>query len=68
MKNKPKEISVAGIQYVWAIKHNVDGEGGNRLTIWKDKKIIFEDVLRGNIDITPKRVINVIETNEIPQE
>ena len=53
-----KGITVNGAYYIWAVKHDIDGDGSNRLTIWRDNKIIYEEVHRG--EITPIRVANFI--------
>jgi len=60
MKKKHRDITVDGVKYAWTIKNDCDGYGGNCVSIWKDKKVIHEDIISG-IDITPKTIADMIK-------
>ena len=61
MKKKHRDITVGGIKYAWTIHNNCDGDGGNCVKIWKDKKILIDELIRGDIDITPKFISEIIK-------
>lgn len=62
MKKKYREIVVDGITYAWSIKNDCDGDGGNMVTIWENKKPIKEIlVYDGTIEITPSIVEKMIK-------
>ena len=61
MKKKHRNITVEGMKFAWSIKNDVDGDGGNRLTIFHKKKLLFDELYGGHIDITPKLVSDVIK-------
>jgi hypothetical protein len=58
MKKKFKEIDIDGQKYGWIIKNDKDG---NLLRIYKDKKIIYEKVIIG--EVTSKLISDMIFTN-----
>lgn len=63
MKKKYREITVNGKKFTWSSgKNNCDGDGGNLLTIWFEKKPIHKQLFGGHIEITPKLVSEIIET------
>jgi hypothetical protein len=62
MKKKYRKIIVDGIIYGWTIRNDCDGDYNNCLTIWKDKKIINQQIIKGGIDITPKFVSDIIKS------
>lgn len=52
-KDKIRKIIVNGIEYYWGVfDYNCDGDGGCRFNIYKDKKIIYQDIIHNKI-ITP---------------
>lgn len=59
MKKKFRELNLDGHKYGWIVK---DDDDGNSLRIYKDKKIIYDEVISGDIDITPKIVADIIFT------
>lgn len=62
MKKRYRDIVVNDVPYTWASgKNNCDGDGGNPLTIWKDRKPIYTELISGNIQITPLLVRERIE-------
>lgn len=61
MKKKFRELLVSDKKYGYTIKNNCDGDGGNKLCIWENKKIIHEVVIPGHITITPKIVSEKIK-------
>ena len=62
MKKKYRDIVVNEVKYTWASgKSNCDGDGSTLLTIWKDRKEIKQELINGDIQITPFFVKNVIE-------
>ena len=66
MKKKHRDITVDKVQYAWTIKDNVDGDGSNEVSIWKDKKIIHTQMLKGTIPITPALVKGIIKGIDQP--
>ena len=62
MTKKYREITVNDILYGWTISNDCDGDGSNRLRIWFDKKIIYEEIVEGCITITPKYVSDIIHS------
>jgi hypothetical protein len=58
MRKKFKEILIGDIKYAWTVKTKYPDN--IKLCIWKDKKIIFEEILKDNINITPYFVTNFI--------
>jgi len=61
MKKKVRSIIVNDMEYKWRVgRCNCDGDGGCRYTIWKDKKMVFEEIIH-NKDITPQMVRETIE-------
>ena len=56
MKKKFKEIDIDGQKYGWIVK-----DDGNILRIYKDKKIIYEKAIVG--EITTKVLADIILTN-----
>ena len=65
MKKRFRKIVVGGKEYAYNIKNGGDGDGGNVLRIWFNKKMIHEteDSLNGEIIITPKFVAEFIISN-----
>ena len=73
MEKNFREIKVNGIVYCWTVKHNCDGDNGNWLKIWLNKKVIFDKKIEYNFDgndsikITPevvrKKIIEMLEKN-----
>jgi len=61
MVKKYRNIIVDGIKYAYTIKHGGDGDGGNYLKIWKDKKILMGWNINGSIILTPKYVADKIK-------
>lgn len=59
MKKKTRSITVNNIVYQWLVRANVDGDGGDRLDIFLNKKKIYSDLFRGT-DITPQFVTGKI--------
>lgn len=62
MKKKYREIIVNDIPYGWTVNNNCDGEGENMLSVWFDKKIIYEELFENEIVITPKMVVQIIDS------
>jgi len=60
MKKKHRNITIKNTEFAWSVKENVDGDGGNRLTIWYNNKRIYGDIIGGHIDITPKYISNIL--------
>lgn len=61
MKKKYREITVDGTKYAWMMgRENCDGDGGVVFIIWKDKKIIHEE-LTHNVSMTPGKVAEIIK-------
>ena len=55
-KSNLRKITVNDQVYYWTVNSpNCDGDYGSRYKIWKDKKVIFHDVIHGET-ITPKNV------------
>lgn len=61
MKKKHRDITVDGKQYGWRVKRNSRVE--NEVTIWKDKKVIFNQVMRSD-DIRPANIAEKIKELE----
>ena len=62
VKNKLRKIVVNNIQYVWSIsKPNCDGDGSSILKIWKNKKLLYEKLISGCLNITPKIISDIIQ-------
>ena len=63
MKNRNKKIrriTVNNIEYTWLVgDYNCDGDGGFNVTIYKNKKIIFNKVAHDEY-ITPKIIADII--------
>ena len=60
MKSKTRKIVVNEITYHWLVRANVDGDGGDRLDIFLNKKKIYSDILRG-FNIGPGLVYHLID-------
>ena len=61
MKKKHRRIVVDGVEYAWTLNED---DGSNFVTIWKDKKPIYENYeFEG--DVTPKMISNLIKENEL---
>ena len=64
MKKKYRDITVGGQKYAWTVgKPNVDGDGNIALKIWKNKKVIYDELTKNAVTgepITPKQVSDVI--------
>jgi hypothetical protein len=60
MKKKFREITVDGKKYGWTLHNDCDGDGGNCIEIWYNKKIIHKQLISGDIQITPKIISNII--------
>lgn len=55
-KQKLRKIIVNNITYYWGVyDYNCDGDGSCKFSIWKDKKIIFNELIL-NETITPSIV------------
>jgi hypothetical protein len=52
MRKKFRTITIDNVKYTWSAGHN-NCDGGNLITIWKDKKVIHSEVVSGSISITP---------------
>jgi hypothetical protein len=61
MKKKYREIVVGGVLYGWTISNNCDGDGGNLLKIWLNKKPIYQQLYTGDSQITPETVRKFIK-------
>ena len=57
MKKKYRDIEVNGEEYAWAVQ---DGCDTCTLKIWKDKKVLIEDVDIADMTITPSMVKEII--------
>jgi hypothetical protein len=63
MKKKFRDIVVEGKQYGWSVGHkNCDGDGNCKLTIWHDKKIIYNGVIQEDIQVTPLYIKDFINS------
>jgi hypothetical protein len=63
MKNKLRKFTVNNKKYIWSVIPNDDRqESENQLKIWKDKKLIIDEMVDGNI--TPILVKNKISDYE----
>ena len=63
MAKNLRKITVNHCVYIWVVgSQNCDGDGSNRLTIWKDKKQIYTEIINGNFQITPLYVKEKIIT------
>lgn len=60
MKKRHRDITVNGKKYAWTVKNDVDGDGGNLVKIFYNKKIKFERLIPGNITLTPKYISKAI--------
>ena len=58
MKKKFRDITVDDVEYAWKVSLGF-------ITIWKDKKVIFEDSL-SYPSITPKHIAYIIRNGEVP--
>ena len=54
MKKKFREITVDGVKYGWTVYFNE--EGPNIVTIWLNKKPLYEGLNCGFMDVTPKLI------------
>lgn len=55
MKKKYRDIEVDGVQYAWIAREN------GSVTIWKDKKPIYEDIVfAGSVPVVPPMIATVI--------
>ena len=63
MKKKYRDIIVNNIQYAWRAHSDCDGDGHCLLTIWKNKKVVYEQL--ANHDITPAYVALVIGDHDL---
>ena len=54
MKKKFREITVDGVKYGWTVY--VGEDSPNTVTIWLNKKPLYESVNCGYMDITPKLI------------
>ena len=65
MKKKFREIVVNEKTYAWRVgDEDCDGDGGLRFKIWKDRKLIYEEIIHNDI-ITPQVVKDkILEINE----
>jgi hypothetical protein len=62
MKKRFREITVDGEKYGWCVNSvNCDGDGGKMLKIFRNKKLIYEDLFGGDLVITPKGVADAIK-------
>lgn len=64
MRKRHRDIVVNGTKYAWTINNGGDGDGGNDLKIWLNKKVIYEDIIGGHIEITPKMISEIIKELE----
>ena len=58
MKKKFREITVDDKKYAWAVH---DGYENNIITIWLDKKKIYNKSVGGHIKVTPKTIAEIIK-------
>lgn len=67
MKILHRKIVVDNQTYTWGPgRNNLDGDGSNYLKIWKDRKIIYRELVEGSIQITPlfvRKIIDKIKNN-----
>lgn len=61
MKKKFRNITVNGKKYGWTTRGNCDGDYNTALYIWFNKKIIYTEIVKGGIDVTPGFVKSIIE-------
>lgn len=61
MPKRYRNIEVNGILYGWTLKNGGDGDGGNFIQIWRNKKPIYEENMCGNIDVTHKLISEKIK-------
>ena len=56
---KIRKIIVNDIVYYWKVSnYNCDGDGNCSLKIYKNKKVIYEELM--NINVTPSYIKNII--------
>lgn len=60
MKSKTRKITVNKKTYHWLVRHDVDGDGGDRLDIFLNKKKVYSEILHG-INIEPSLVAGKIK-------
>lgn len=58
MKKKFREITVDGVDYAWKVNVTDDGK---YIKIWKDKKVIYEEMVNSEIDITPQTIKELVQ-------
>jgi hypothetical protein len=52
MKNKLRQITINNKKYIWSVVPNDDPyESDNELKIWKDKKLIIDEMIDGAITL-----------------
>lgn len=60
MKSKTRKITVNGIEYIWTIAFNKDGDGGLFVKIFYDRKEVMSIRFSGDKTITPGVIRDVI--------
>jgi hypothetical protein len=60
MKKKFREITINNKKYGWTLRNNCDGDGGDCVEIWCDKKVIHREIISGHLNVTPKMISNFI--------
>ena len=61
MKKKHRNIVVDDKEFAWTVTgFNCDGCGGSRLCIWFDKKVIYYNIVKYGVQVTPKYIRNII--------
>jgi len=58
MKKKHREITVNGVEYAWTLK---EGDEYNKINIWRDKKVIHEELLAAYQEVGPRIIKEMIE-------
>jgi hypothetical protein len=62
-KSGVRNILVNDIAYTWLCSdHNCDGDGSNRLKVWRDRKLVLEELVTGDVSITPEIVSKKIKS------
>jgi hypothetical protein len=60
MKKKHRDIVVDGKNYAWTVS---DTDDGNCLVIWFNRKPVYDVLIGGHIDITPKLISQLIKAD-----
>jgi hypothetical protein len=60
MKKKYREITVDDVQYGWTFHYDCDGDGNMCVAIWRDKKIIYREIVKGGYTLLPSILATAI--------